>query len=77
VNAAAGSGSEKDSFASILLQGKYSDYSSEWYGLVGYSITQTMIINAFMPLINEVIVALTKHFGIKRDQGFEKDKRIA
>ena len=47
---------------SKLFDGQFYDYSPEWYGTVGYTIVQTMLVNAFMSPVNEVIVNLTEWF---------------
>jgi len=64
VNAAAGA---KGSVAYMIFRGRYLDYTDQWYSLVGYAITQTMLINAFMPLINETIAVLTKWYNVRSD----------
>ena len=46
----------------LLFDGQFYDYSPEWYGTVGYTIVQTMLVNAFMSPVNEVIVNLTEWF---------------
>ena len=43
----------------ILFDGKFYDYSPEWYSTVGYTMVQTMLVNAFMSPINEAVVNLT------------------
>ena len=47
---------------SNLFDGQFYDYSPDWYGTVGYTIVQTMLVNAFMSPVNEVIVNLTEWF---------------
>lgn len=41
-----------------FMKGPFFDYTPEWYAIVGYSIVQTMIINAFFPLIFETMPIL-------------------
>lgn len=43
----------------ILFDGKFYDYSPKWYSTVGYTMVQTMLVNAFMSPINEAVVNLT------------------
>jgi hypothetical protein len=38
-----------------LFDGPYYDFTSDWYSIVGYKLTQTMLINAFMPVIEFTI----------------------
>jgi hypothetical protein len=64
VNAAAGN---KGSLTRMFFQGQFLDYSDQWYATVGYAITQTMIINALMPLINEIIAGLSKWKAVRSD----------
>jgi hypothetical protein len=56
-----------------LFKGQYRDYTDLWYGTTGYLITQTMLINAFMPLGTEFIGPILKYFARRSDQGGEKD----
>ena len=34
-----------------IFNGLFNDYTPEWYNSVGYVIVQTMILNAFMPMV--------------------------
>ena len=43
-----------------VLNGPYYDYSPEWYAIVGYSIVQTMTLNAFLPLFFEAYPIVLK-----------------
>lgn len=43
-----------------VLKGPFYDFSPEWYAIVGYSIVQTMAINAFLPLFFETYPILLK-----------------
>ena len=44
---------------SKIFDGKFYDYSPKWYSTVGYTMVQTMLVNAFMSPINEAVVNLT------------------
>lgn len=49
--------SEQRLFPNVLrehMHGPFTDYVPDWYGNVGLIILKTMVINAFMPLINIV-----------------------
>lgn len=37
---------------SFILRGNYADFSPDWYGPIGATITFTCIINAFLPITN-------------------------
>ena len=45
-----------------FFDGKFYDYSPDWYGTVGYTIVQTMLVNSVMSPINEVIVNVLSWF---------------
>lgn len=38
-----------------VFDNKYFDYSPRWYAMVGATLVQTMLINAFMPPIFEIL----------------------
>ena len=59
--------------AGTIFNGPFNDYMPIWYSAVGYTIVQTMIINAFMPVISQVISDVLKAWGQRRDQSWEKD----
>ena len=48
--------------AGMLFDGKYYDYSPEWYSSVGYTLVQTMLVNALMSPVNEMVVNLISWF---------------
>ena len=48
---------------SSIFDGKYFDYSPQWYAAVGSVLVQTMLTNAFMPPIFESIDNALKWFG--------------
>jgi hypothetical protein len=56
-----------------LFEGQYKDYTDMWYGTTGYLITQTMLINAFMPLGTEFIMPILKWWLRRSDTDNEKD----
>ncbi len=53
-----------------ILDGQFRDYSPKWYTLVGNNIAQTMLLNAFMPIITESIPVLIASLQRCRDRGF-------
>ena len=52
-----------------VFHGSYHDYSPEWYGDIGNILVHTMFLNAFMPIIFEVLACLMKWFFISKDSG--------
>jgi len=58
---------ETFTFASGIFEGQFSDYSESWYQKVGYTLTQTMIINAGMPVATQVIGDVMKWFFQRMD----------
>ena len=52
-----------------IFHGVYHDYSPKWYAKVGNTLCYTMLINAFMPFIFEVLEILERWFFIARDSG--------
>jgi hypothetical protein len=52
----------------------YPDFTSKWYYKVGWSLTETMIINAVYPFIDFGIGWATKNFARWRDRGYTKDE---
>jgi len=56
-----------------FLYGNYKDFIPDWYTVVGYKITQTMLINAFMPFV-EITIAYSKLNVFRRmDRSWTKD----
>lgn len=64
---------ETFTFAAGAFNGAFPDYVPAWYALTGDTFVQTMLINAFFPLIMQVIADLQVWFGRRQDQGWEKD----
>jgi len=54
-----------------FLNGPFYDFSPEWYAIVGYSIVQTMVINAILPLIFEALPITISWLTQRMDQGWE------
>jgi len=42
-------------FGITSFDGPFYDYQPSWYSIVGYKIVQTMLINAFFPILTEVL----------------------
>ena len=51
---------------------QYSDFSALWYSNIGAALTQTMLINAFMPLVDWAFFFM-KVGQRWMDRGFGKD----
>lgn len=59
-------------FAS-LFDGYFYDFTSSWYTYVGYKFTQTMLINAFFPII-EFGIAYSKAWAFRKmDRSWTND----
>lgn len=52
-----------------IFHGSYSDYSPEWFEKIGNTIVNTMLVNAFMPIIFEAGECVKKWLCIARDSG--------
>ena len=70
VNANFGELSSKET---SFFDGPFYDYSPDWYSNVGLKIVQTMIINAILPLVTEVVPILWTWMLTRHDQGWESD----
>lgn len=57
-----------------LFDGPYYDFTTEWYAVVGWKLTQTMIINAFMPVVEFCIAYSMKWFFRRQDRSGTKDE---
>ena len=55
------------------FKGLLYDYQPKWYAIVGNKIVQTMIINAFMPILSEYIPKLKKELLQRFDQSWESN----
>jgi hypothetical protein len=47
--------SETFTFADSIFTGAFPDYIPDWYAVTGDAFVQTMLINAFFPLIMQVV----------------------
>ena len=65
--------SETFTFAAGAFNGAYPDYVPSWYEVTGDTFVQTMLINAFFPVIMQVIADLQVWLFRRMDQGWEKD----
>ena len=65
--------SETFTFAASVFNGKYPDYVPGWYALTGDTFVQTMLINAFLPPITQVVADVQVWLFRRMDQGWEKD----
>ena len=45
-------------FGTILFHQVYYDYSPKWYANIGNTLVSTMFLNAFMPIIFEIMTNL-------------------
>ncbi len=55
------------SFLAGVFNGPYNDYSSEWYGDVGNTMIQTMMINVLMPIISFKVEEILHWFETRSD----------
>jgi len=51
-----------------IFDGPFNDFIPLWYRAVGYTVTQTMIINALMPVFVHMIVSLIAWLKRKSDK---------
>jgi len=58
-----------------IFNGKFIDFDSSWYRAVGSTITLTMIVNIFMPLIVERLLNSIKLCRRCRDRGCTRDQK--
>ena len=61
--------SEMSSLLGSIFNGVYYDYSPDWYVKIGYTLVQTMLVNAFMPIIFEALACVLRWFFIAKDSG--------
>jgi hypothetical protein len=59
-----------------IFNGKYSDFSPEWYSDVGVALMLTMVINAFVPHIWVLITYFKLEFQRFADRGYSFDYSI-
>jgi hypothetical protein len=50
-----------------IFNGPYNDYSSQWYGDVGNTMIQTMMINVLMPIISFKVEETLHWFEVRSD----------
>lgn len=55
---------------SQYITGQYTDFSSGWYRDVGMTIVKTMLIGAFMPIIEFLLDYLLRNAKRFRDRGY-------
>jgi hypothetical protein len=60
-----------------VFNGPYNDYSPDWFSDVGTIIVVSMIINAFLPIIEFWIDCLIYWYGKRSDQKWTKDRAKA
>jgi len=59
---------------SSVFSGPFYDYSPGWYNLVGATLVSTMLLNAFMPPVYELMTIVQCWLFKRMDQSWEKDK---
>lgn len=59
--------SETFTFAAGVFNGAYPDYIPSWYEVTGDTFVQTMLINAFFPLIMQVVADVQVWFFRRMD----------
>jgi hypothetical protein len=59
--------SETFTFASSIFNGVFPDYIPRWYAVTGDAFVQTMLINAFFPVIMQVIADVQVWFFRRMD----------
>jgi len=57
----------------VVFKGSYTDFIPAWYSDVGATITKAMVINAFMPIIEFVMMGLMRVMMRKMDRNFTQD----
>lgn len=49
--------------------GRHNDYTDQWYADVGYTLVQTMLLNAFVPLFSQLAFSTIAWVKRRRDSG--------
>jgi hypothetical protein len=64
-------------FFNVYFRGKYTDFTPAWYTDVGTTLIKTMMINAFMPVIEFTNFYFMRYGFRLKDRKFTKDTYIS